>query len=92
MFDALLSEIKKLEEIKESLKKQQEIVDQQLKTFPENTFFQDEETKIVYKIQRPKIRIQVIPELEFIRTKKPEEKTAQLSKKEAEEAGFKLGA
>ena len=86
----LIEEIKKLEQVKEAYKVQSEIVDKLMEQVELGSMFQDEETKLVYKVQRAKGKFISFPDREFVRTKKAEEKTATLSKKEAEENGFKV--
>ena len=52
-------------------------------------YFQSNED-LVYKIQEPKGSYVSFTKIEYIRTKRGDEKKGSLSKKEAEEHGFKL--
>lgn len=84
----LVKQIKKLEELKELYKTQSDVVEGLMAKVELDSMFQDEETRLVFKVQKAKGRFISFPDREYVRTKKPTEKTATLSKKEAEENGF----
>jgi hypothetical protein len=54
------------------------------------TFLQDPETMLVYQIVVPKGKYMYFDTIDYIRTKKSDEKMGELSMKKAEEAGFVL--
>lgn len=74
------------EEMKEIKVQLQEVM-VELKT---ETMLQDPETMLVYKIVVPKGKYMYFDAIDYVRTKKESEKSGDLSKKAAEEAGFVL--
>lgn len=54
-------------------------------------FVQDPETKVVYKIVKPKGTFIPYHEIGYVRTRKSLEEKGDLSMTDAEEAGFDLG-
>jgi hypothetical protein len=55
-----------------------------------NTYHQDPETLLVYKVIEPKGRFTVFSKIDYVRTAKADERSGSLSKKEATELGFVL--
>lgn len=55
-----------------------------------DTYHQDPETSLVYKVIVPKGRFVNFSKIDYVRTAKPEERSGSLSKKEAESLGFIL--
>ena len=78
----------------ESLNDQLEAAYQELNTAMSelglNTYAQDPETKLVYKIVKPKGTFTYYRDIDYVRTAKEDERAGTLSKKEAEEKGFNL--
>lgn len=83
-------ETAKLEEMRMAIKLQTTIVDDLMIQLPLDVLFQDPNTGLVFKIQRPSGTFITFKEREYVRTKKATEAKGSLSKKEAEEAGFKV--
>lgn len=84
----LIAQVKKLEELKDFYKAQSDVVEKLMEQLPLDSMFQDTETMLVYKVQKAKGHYVTYKDREIVRTKKATEKTATLSKKEAEENGF----
>ena len=80
----------KLEEMKEAMKYQGAVVDDLMSKLPADELFQDPNTGLVYKIQKPTGTFISFKEREYVRTKKATETKGSLSKKEVEDAGFKV--
>lgn len=55
-----------------------------------NTYFQDEATKTVYKIVKPKGTFVSFKDVDYHRTALEGERQGSLSKKEAQEAGYEV--
>ena len=80
---------KEREAVISRLKEINEMLDPLMEELGEGTYLQCEEG-LVFKIQKWKGQFVVPKNLEFVRTKREEEKRGTLSKKEAIEAGFEL--
>ena len=80
--------IKRYEQLKEEMKTVKEQMDIELQAIGIGQYFQDPETKIVYKISTPKGKFVYFDTITFERTKKADERSGSLSKKEAQEVGF----
>lgn len=55
-----------------------------------DAYLQDPETKLVYKIVKPKGTFTYYRDIDYVRTAKEGERAGTLSKKEAQEKGFNL--
>ena len=86
-FLALAKQYEDLSEQMKEIKLQMQEAMVELKV---DTMFQDAETGLVYKIVVPKGKYMYFDAIDYIRTKKDTEKSGELSKKAAEEAGFVL--
>jgi hypothetical protein len=80
----------KYEQLKEEMKKIKPELYRLLGEIGVGTYFQDPDDDVVYKITVPKGTFIEFPPIGYDRTKRDYEKTASLSKKEAELQGFKL--
>lgn len=85
-----LSIAKDYEIAKEVLSKAAEALQEALAKLPLNSYLQDPETLLVYKVQKPSGTFVYYKDLEYVRTKKVEERQGGLSAKEAKEQGFSL--
>jgi len=80
---------KKKEEIKKYYQELEETLSELKKEHGNDFMFQDEDG-IVYQIIKPTKTVVIYKEVDYIRTKKENEKTATLSLKKAQEAGFEM--
>lgn len=71
----------KMDEVRESLRLSME-------DLGVNTYVQDIETGLVYKVVKPTGTYMYYRDIDYKRTAKADERSGTLSKKEAEEAGF----
>ena len=78
------------EVLKDQLSLASESLQTALAALPLNSFVQDEQTGIVYKVVAPKGTFVAFKQIDYVRTKKPDERQGTLSAKEAEQAGFYL--
>lgn len=78
------------EELKAEMKELKPEMDELLTEIGVGAYFQDPNTKLVYKVTVPKGRYVYNEIIGYDRTKKSDEKRGDLSKKEAQEAGFEL--
>jgi hypothetical protein len=78
------------EELKEQMDKAKKELQLALLVLPVNSYLQDPDTLLVYKITVPRGTFVEYQALAYERTKKPDEKSGSLSVKEAESKGFKL--
>ena len=85
-----LEAVKMVEGLKDAL----EVAYQQLNTamtdLGVDAYVQDPETKLVYKIVKPKGTFTYYRDIDYVRTAKEGERAGTLSKKEAEEKGYSL--
>jgi hypothetical protein len=81
---------KRFEELKEELKKISPKLNEIMEELGIDEAFQDPETGVVYKIERPKGTFVEYKQIGYVRTKKDSEKRGTLSKKEAEGMGFRV--
>lgn len=82
---------KQHEDIVEQLKSNREALESVMKELGENTYHQDPDTSLVYKIEKPKGTFTYYRDLDYKRTAKEGERGGTvLAKKEAEEQGFTL--
>lgn len=79
---------KQYESLKDQLDKVREQLTESMTELGLNTFLQDPETKIVYQIIKPQGTFISFKEIDYIRTKKEDERAGSLSVKKANEAGF----
>jgi hypothetical protein len=82
---------KRYETLKDSLKEVQEELQKLMTVLGEGAHFQDPETELVYKIQKPTGTYISFKPIDYIRTKKVGEDKGSLAKTEAEKMGYKLG-
>jgi len=85
-----LEAAKKVEKIKEELDQAYEELNSSMADLTLGTYIQDEETKLVYKVVKPKGQFTHYKDIDYVRTAKEGERQGSLSKKEAEEKGFSL--
>lgn len=88
--EKFLSLAKYYEELKEKMDEVRTQLDEAMADVGVDTYVQDPETSLVYKVVQPKGRYVYYHSLDFVRTAKEGERAGSLSKKEAEEAGFVL--
>lgn len=81
---------KTVEDLKEQLDKAYEKLNTIMTELGVNTYTQDPETKLVYKIVKPKGTFTYYRDIDYVRTAKEGERAGTLSKKEAEEMGYSL--
>ena len=81
---------KRYEELTEEMKTLKPELQALMTEIKVGTMFQDPTTLLVYQIQLPKGRYVYFEPIDYVRTKKDTEKSGDLSKKAAEEAGFVL--
>ena len=81
---------KRYEALKEEMKELKPQMHEILQEIGIGGYFQDPETKLVYKVKKPTGTFISFDEIGYDRTKKTEEKKGSLSKKEAQEAGYEL--
>lgn len=81
-----------LAEKKEALKEEQKAVSEELEALMTKVgyghAFQDNITGLVYKIVKPNGAFTYYKDIDYVRTKKPEERAGTLSKTEAKTLGF----
>lgn len=87
---AFLAKVKEYEAMKDKYLELKEELTGLMNTIPVGTLFQDQETSLVYKITVPDGKYMYFDKIDYVRTKKADERQGSLSKKEAEEAGFIL--
>jgi hypothetical protein len=78
------------EQLQEKASEVREEMNQLMTELGVGTYVQDPETSTVYKIVKPKGTFTYYRDIEYNRTALEGERAGTLSKKEAEEAGFKL--
>lgn len=88
--DEFLDLAKQYESISESLSKVREQMQAVMMEIGVDKYHQDPTTGLVYKIVRPKGTFIEFRVIDYVRTKKENERQGTLSKSEAEKAGFKL--
>lgn len=81
---------KLVEALKDSLEVAYQRLNNTMVELGVDTYVQDPETKLVYKIVRPKGSFVYYKEVDYVRTAKEGERAGTLSKKEAQEKGFNL--
>lgn len=81
---------KQYEALKEQMKEIKPQLDELLTKIGIGTFFQDPETKLVYRVSVPNGRFVYFDTIGYDRTKKETETKGSLSKKDAEGAGFEI--
>lgn len=79
---------KKYEKLHEELKEINKLLLLEMKELGENSYLQDPNTLVVYKIVKPNGHYVFYKELDYERTIMKDEKRGSLSKKEAESKGF----
>lgn len=87
--ELLINQIKEFEQVKTLYKYYKKCIDIILKDLPQGLIFQDDD-KIVYKVVKPKGTYVDFKEVDYVRTRKEDEKIGTLSLKEAKEEGFEL--
>lgn len=87
---AFLKAAKAYEEVKEIRNKAEEELQLALSKLPLGSYLQDPETLLVYKVVQPKGKFVYYQERDYERTKKADERSGNLSAKEAKENGFVL--
>lgn len=85
-----LEAAKTVERIKEELEYAYEKLNSSMADLGLDAYVQDPETKLVYKIVKPKGTFTYYRDIDYVRTAKEGERAGTLSKKEAEEKGFSL--
>lgn len=83
-----LDAAKRYEEAIDQLKAAREELDLAMQALGLGVFIQDPDTKIVYNITKPNGTFMYYRDLDYIRTKKENERAGTLSVKKAQEAGF----
>lgn len=81
---------KKYETMKDEMDKIREELTSSMNSLGLNAFIQDPETNVVYQVIEPTGVFTYFKKIDYVRTKKGEERAGSLSMKKAEEAGFKL--
>jgi hypothetical protein len=81
---------KNVERVKEELEQAYEKLNTIMAELGTDIYAQDQETKLVYKIVKPKGTFTYYRDLDYVRTAKEGERAGTLSKKEAEQMGFEL--
>jgi hypothetical protein len=81
---------KNVERVKEELEQAYEKLNVIMAELGTDIYAQDQETKLVYKIVKPKGIFTYYRDLDYVRKAKEGERAGTLSKKEAEEKGFSL--
>jgi hypothetical protein len=83
---------KKYEDLSAALADVREFMEQTMQELGIGTFVQDQETKVVYQVVKPKGSYVHYKDIDYIRTRNAAkgEKSGDLSLKKAEEAGFTL--
>jgi hypothetical protein len=81
---------KRYETLKEEMKAIKPNLTELMLAMGEGTMFQDPETSLVYKIEKPSGTFISFDPISYVRTKKVGEDRGTLSKTEAEKAGFTL--
>jgi len=76
------------EHAKDELDKLRGQLNAALAKLPLNSYVQDPTTGLVYKVVVPQGRFVSFQHLDYVRTKKPDERQGSLSAKEAKEQGF----
>jgi hypothetical protein len=79
---------KEYEALKEQMSKAGEVLTEALKALPLNSYLQDPETGLVYKVVIPTGTFIAYKAIDYVRTKKAEERQGSLAAKEAQAAGF----
>lgn len=85
-----LEAAKNVERIKEELEQAYETLNLTMADLGVGAYLQDAETKLVYKLVKPKGRFVLFADIDYVRTAKEGERQGSLSKKEAEQQGFNL--
>lgn len=85
-----LEAAKNVERIKEELEQAYETLNLTMLDLGMGTYLQDSETKLVYKIVKPKGQFIKYKDIDYARTAKEGERQGSLGKKEAEQQGFSL--
>ena len=85
-----LEAAKKVEQLKEELDVAYQALNSSMVELGLNTYVQDSETKLVYKVVKPGGKFMKFSDIDYVRTAKEGERSGSLSKKEAEQVGFDL--
>jgi len=85
-----LEAAKTVEKLKEELEVAYEKLNSSMVELGLNTYVQDSETRLVYKVVKPGGRFMKFSDIDYVRTAKEGERAGTLSKKEAQEKGFNL--
>lgn len=85
-----LEAAKSVESLKDQLESAYEKLNASMSELGLDTYVQDPETKLVYKIVKPKGTFTYYRDIDYVRTAKEGERAGTLSKKEAEEKGYSL--
>ncbi len=88
--EKLLEVMKNFENLKQQMKELKPQLLELLEEVGVGTYFQDPGTQIVYKVTVPTGRFTYFDAIDYDRTKKVEERSGALSKKEAIANGFNL--
>ena len=90
MSNKFVEAAKNVERIKEELEQAYEQLNTAMNEMGFDSYFQDPETKLVYKTVKPKGTFTYYRDIDYVRTAKEGERAGTLSKKEAQEKGFNL--
>jgi hypothetical protein len=90
MSSKFLELAKKSEKLLEEFKKTQTELEAEMISIGLEKYIQDPETSIVYCIVKPSGTFIYYKEIDYIRTKKEDERAGTLSVKKAQEAGFNI--
>lgn len=88
--NSFLEAAKTVEKMKEDMENAYERLNTTMKELGIDTYVQDPETNLVYKITKPKGKFITFSDIDYVRTAKEGERAGTLSKKEATEKGFSL--